>query len=268
MQDQYVGDVGDFGKYGLLRVLCGSNPAADPRFRLGVVWYWLPADPKVGRRHFGYLDPRNRRAGELQRCDPDLYETLREIHDSGPQDVATVRRRRVLPSGTVYFDEPVPGDDRPRDAWAGRALEKTEPCDLVFLDPDNGIASPAKRSRNRLSKYVLLDEVDPFVRRGQSVVIYHHLGRRKDALSQISDQLERLHGKPGSARPFGLWYHRGTARAFLVIPAPDHGRILRGRTDHLLAGPWGEGRPPPHFTCVPGAARPMGVASLGDAERT
>ena len=36
VQDRYVGDVGDFGKYGLLRALCGGD------LTLGVVWYLYP----------------------------------------------------------------------------------------------------------------------------------------------------------------------------------------------------------------------------------
>ena len=36
MQDRYVGDIGDFGKYGLLRALCGRD------LYLGVVWYLIP----------------------------------------------------------------------------------------------------------------------------------------------------------------------------------------------------------------------------------
>ena len=39
MQNQYVGDIGDFGKYGLLRAISG-----DP-LRLGVVWYLFPDEP-------------------------------------------------------------------------------------------------------------------------------------------------------------------------------------------------------------------------------
>ena len=36
MQDRFGGDVGDFGKYGLLRALAGVWPDAMPRFSLGV----------------------------------------------------------------------------------------------------------------------------------------------------------------------------------------------------------------------------------------
>ena len=36
MQDRFVGDIGDFGKYGLLRVLAGICPRAEPLLPLGV----------------------------------------------------------------------------------------------------------------------------------------------------------------------------------------------------------------------------------------
>ena len=42
MQDRFVGDIGDFGKYGLLRTLAGIEPKAEPGYRLGVVWYLRP----------------------------------------------------------------------------------------------------------------------------------------------------------------------------------------------------------------------------------
>ena len=45
MQDQYVGDIGDFGKYGLLREIFGRPevPESGCGLRLGAAWY-LNAD--------------------------------------------------------------------------------------------------------------------------------------------------------------------------------------------------------------------------------
>ncbi len=40
MQDRYVGDAGDFAKYGLLRQLIGM-PASAADLKLGVVGIWL-----------------------------------------------------------------------------------------------------------------------------------------------------------------------------------------------------------------------------------
>ena len=36
MQDRFVGDIGDFGKYGLLRARRGIHPPADPCLNLGL----------------------------------------------------------------------------------------------------------------------------------------------------------------------------------------------------------------------------------------
>ncbi len=57
MQDRYVGDVGDFGKYGLLRSLCrGDEHGA--ALRLGVLWYRFDGDDSTAAndgRHTDYL---------------------------------------------------------------------------------------------------------------------------------------------------------------------------------------------------------------------
>ena len=43
MQNRYVGDIGDFGKYGLLRAHFGRKYQIP--LRLGVVWYLFPDEP-------------------------------------------------------------------------------------------------------------------------------------------------------------------------------------------------------------------------------
>ncbi len=40
MQNRYTGDVGDFGKYGLLRALCSDD--GKRKLKLGVNWYLVP----------------------------------------------------------------------------------------------------------------------------------------------------------------------------------------------------------------------------------
>ena len=43
MQNRYTADLGDFGKYGLLKALCQSYiEDEEPNLRLGVVWYLVP----------------------------------------------------------------------------------------------------------------------------------------------------------------------------------------------------------------------------------
>jgi hypothetical protein len=43
MQDAYVGDVGDFGKYGLLNEI---HRKSDGKIRLGINWYYVIEEEK------------------------------------------------------------------------------------------------------------------------------------------------------------------------------------------------------------------------------
>ena len=50
MQNRYTGDIGDFGKLGLLRRMSGAG------FSVGVNWYMTPDESHNGDgRHIGYL---------------------------------------------------------------------------------------------------------------------------------------------------------------------------------------------------------------------
>src|SRR5262249_10589006 len=150
MQDRYTGDLGDFGKYGLLRALCHSDDK--PSLRLGMVWYLVPSEShNEDGKHINYLkDPRMR----LRECDPALYDELRNLFSDGgnkvvseSRRVATVESSGLLPHHSTFYGRVLSYSNgmciadraRKRDAWLEGALDKTSSSELVFLDPDNGI---------------------------------------------------------------------------------------------------------------------------------
>src|SRR5262245_49735222 len=134
MQDRYVGDVGDFVTYGLLRALCAAGVG-----RLGVVWYRVADEThNADGRHVTYLDPGNRIGRRLRQCDSELFDAMREIVSSGRRSVAAVESARLLPDDTCFYSAPVPAGSL-RTEWFQAALGSTAGCDAVFLDPDNGI---------------------------------------------------------------------------------------------------------------------------------
>jgi len=254
MQNCYVGDVGDFGKYGLLRALSLSGSDASPALSLGVVWYLVP-DEKKGNDGT-YIDYLEEDAGQngarLRRCDPSLYDALRRIVHSEQRGVLSVRTGGVLPVGTVFFEEPLIFAGMPhigpaarearlrhRTGWLQRALAAIAGCDVVFVDPDNGFESGTKRHHKRGPKYAYFDELAPYLLRGQSLVVYHHMARNRPASEQIRLRLsqiaERLRGRDA---PFALRYHRGTARAFFVVPTKAHSALLLDRAKRFASGPW------------------------------
>lgn len=253
MQDRYTGDQGDFGTYGLLRALCAPAGDASPPLTLGVVWYLFPhvEDNRDGK-HVAYLTASAHNHRRFKSCDPSLYDGLKAIVDSGRRNVARIREDGILPAGTSFFEEELTFGDLPavgpaarlarqrhRDGWTARACDAMTGCDVVFLDPDNGIeVRSAPRLGNRGPKYAFFDDLGPYAARGQSLIVYQHLGRRASTRAQVDAALARLTERLDGCDPFALVYHRGTARAFLVIPAKRHARILRARANRLLRSAW------------------------------
>ena len=155
----------------------------------------------------------------------------------------------MLP-GAVYWNERIAP---PRSRWFDGALDKTASCDLVFVDPDNGLAwtegSP---------KHVFLDEIRSLVQRNSrpSVVIYHHVDHLSDTAEEKTErQLERLSSELGlslAERPFGVLFRRWAVRAFLILPNQDDRDMLMERTKALVQkwgkDEWKTGKPRGHFT--------------------
>ena len=127
MQNRYVGDLGDFGKYGLLRYLClpvrtvedqtltpslgwptvvdnhkdnasvegstiplwpSDEANSNQSLTVGVVWYLVPDEThNSDGKHVHYLDLSAYNQERFRDCDPSLYDTLREIVRSNRRSV-------------------------------------------------------------------------------------------------------------------------------------------------------------------------------------
>ena len=254
MQDRYVGDVGDFGKYGLLRALSGPFKS-EAVLSLGMVWYLVPDQGNGGDgSKIGYLSLPPNRAAFFRECDPALYDALRDLVLLGTRSTQKVRDASILPDGTRFFAEPLTfasvhrnGKARQslRAAWLEGACQATQGCDLVFLDPDNGVGASVLPHSKGGVKYAYLDEVHRYLDRSQSVVVYHHIGRRGTVREQVSRQLRRLAGSNAHCGKFAMLYHRGTARAFLVVESTRHHGLLLERARRMISGPWSR-----HFELV------------------
>ena len=68
MQDRYAGDIGGFGKFGLLRAL------ADGGFKIGINWYYTNPLESERSPSGAYLnnDGKYHIDEEYDECDPDL----------------------------------------------------------------------------------------------------------------------------------------------------------------------------------------------------
>ena len=254
MQDDYAGDVGDFGKYELLNRLCGADGLGQTKLTLGVLW-WVPPPYCVNAargtqkdgKHIGYLEPGKCR--EFRRCNPCLWEKMyRVVH--GHRSIAAVEGSGVLPAGTKFHSEPQvcwsyrdrAGTEERRRIWLQYGRDAVEGTELVFVDPDNGFEPKSVKSHHKMGpKHVFYDDLDAHVEAGQSLVVYHHLSRNKRHVQQISERLNTVSERFDlGERAFALRFSRGSGRAYFVLPNPAHSDLLAERAQRLIDSPWGK----------------------------
>ena len=193
MRNRYVGDIGDFAKYGLLRAIGEGK-------RLGVAWYLCPDDG-----HTEYLE----KPGDWRHLDPELFGTLKELVDGGKKrSVAEIQRSGILGDKAIFADEPVPVRDRRR--WFERVKAKLSRCDLVFADPDNGLYPDDGSKLTR--KHIPLSEAVALAEGGRPVVIYHHNGHRIPHRQEIKEWMDQL---PGCTHAY--YWRQYSNRTFFVM---------------------------------------------------
>jgi hypothetical protein len=244
MQNRYVGDVGDYGKYALLRHLCGAD--RNPAIRLAVVWCLFPDETSNNDgKHISYLKDR-----QFAKLDPELHKALSSIVFLDRRHISKIAELGCLPPSTVFYTRSVAGPEanaalsaeriRDRAAWLHACLLQTEDCELVFFDPDNGleIASVPKH-HPKAGKYIYWDELARFWDRGHTLLIYHHLNRTLPSARQIVLLRERFASAFDHAAIIPLVFRRGSSRVFWLVHRGDVlGRELERRAADLLNTGW------------------------------
>jgi len=231
MQNRYVGDVGDFVKLALFKAL-------SPGHRLGVVWYLVPNEShNRDGRHVRYLNDN-----KWRRFDPEVFDALAKIVEIGERTVAVLERldflRRcrfvsdLLPLPKAYHERAVA-----RAGWVKKAVRKIRNCDLVFLDPDNGLQPERFRpASERALKSVSFADLSSFTRPGRTLIVYHHHTRRKGGhAAEIRYNADRLRTQ-GFERVDALRANRYSPRSFFLLDATDE---IRKRAE-TFAREWGD----------------------------
>jgi len=169
MKDQYFGDVNDYRKYGLLRLLQSNSES-----RLLVSWMLTPDDGGYDGGLRAYLgDPE-----KWQRYDHQLFARLSSLLRSSLPSVSRIERVRILPRAS-YYSKLVPDGRRERVTWFSELLAKAQDADLIFLDPDNGIEVKSMPiGRRNSSKYVAWSEIRDLWHLDCSILVYQHFPRK------------------------------------------------------------------------------------------
>lgn len=249
MQDRYAGDVGDFGKFSLLRYLLNNTEHS-----LGVIWYLFPDEShNSDGGHIKYLtEPK------FLNCDKYLCERLSNVV-CGPRSVAALEREKLLPDNTVYYSNRLDfhvnqpsqskqhkeARERKRYEWLNEAVIKTSKCTAIFLDPDNGlqISSCQKINQMKSGKFTYYSEITELTKDKAISIIYHHLNRHKNHGThekQIQTRAAELRKfiNPGGAI-FALRYRPYSPRAYFILTANSEEKKARENIDNFLHGSTG-----------------------------
>ncbi len=177
MKDNYVTDISDYGKHGLLRKICKNT-----NLRLGINWYLTETDIKHQRKD-KYLSFE-----KYALHDVDLFNTLKKISLEGKIAIESIQQSNIFPDDTIFYDEilreEISSDER--RIWHIKAIDKLKDTEIIFLDPDNGLIPKTRPKIKDRIKYVLYQEIADYLHMGKSVICFQYRHRPVDVTGEKS----------------------------------------------------------------------------------
>jgi hypothetical protein len=188
---------------------------------LTVAWMLTPSDGRSDGRRLAYLG----QSPKYLRLDPPLFSSLRRLVEEGKRSVRAIENAAVLPSAT-YVSEELGDALADRRRYFTQVSRVSAQGDLVFFDPDNGLAvASVQKGRRNSSKYLYWDELEAAYAQSHSLIVYQHFPRRPRT-PFIRELAARVHEVTGCDEVLAL----ATSHvAFLVLPQPKSADHLRAR---------------------------------------
>lgn len=233
MQNRYTGDIGDFGKLGLLRQISRMG------LSIGVNWYLTPDETHNGDgRHIDYL-----KNNTLRVCDEQLWSALGQIVTANRRRVSELERPDILKAAFYAQMLDFTGLNKTerqtfRREWYTAAMDKLRACDVIFVDPDNGLIVPSAEGTPKSNKFVLPFELYEYYRGGASVIYYQHKARRPDTFYvEQNDRLIKTGGFPDT-KGIGLKFKTTSQRYYFFLIQPSHVETIMRCIEQMIKSPW------------------------------
>jgi len=215
VKNQYFGDVNDYVKYGLLRLLGGDSGLQ------GVLcWMLTPDDDRGDGGKLQYL----RESERWRHHDPQLFDALQGMSraQTEQRSISLIEGSDLLPR-TSFFSEILADDASARRGYFDRLWRNAAAADLVFFDPDNGMeVESVKLGHKGSSKYLYWREARDTYRRGHSLVLFQHFPRvKRDNFVQLL--ADRAIQETGAPKVVAL---RSINAVFFLVPQSRHGQLV------------------------------------------
>jgi hypothetical protein len=205
MQEKYVGDIGDFGKFYLLKNLIPDG------FNLEINWYEFPDNGRGGGCKLWYDEqPCFSSMKKAKKADPELYEKIRNLETNcnlgGLEGIA----RQYFPKINSHKV-------------------------VQFCDPNNGFL-PSENSTPK-GKYIPFADIEKYFNEGKSIVVYQHISYDKNQIQNIFKKLTNiLNGRNAEIYFFHIEKGNGFGRVrryYCLIIHPDHKKEFAEKIENL-----------------------------------
>jgi len=198
MQNRYVADIGDFGKFQLFRFLFNAPSPLSNR-QLAQIWF-LKEDETHNNdgKYINYFE-------RIKDSDEELEAIMIDIIQRKKREVKELEKQKILEDARFFYP-PIPNAYHDRKIWLTDALMFASTSQVVAVAPDNGMALKCKRDKKSFQflnyhdrksnpeKYIFVEEIDAFysLENIEITVVYQHLSRCFSHDGQIEVLLEKL----------------------------------------------------------------------------
>ena len=223
MKNQYIGDIGDYGKYGLLRYLIKNG------INIGINWYYTENDETGHGSQNKYLTDE-----KFKKYDAELYDFLKTIAFNDDKTLGMIESN-VIWGNTAFFGERVNIKDR--TSWFDRSVKKLSGKDLIFCDPDNGIPGRKSKTAKDSDKYIFREEIEKYYKKGKNIVYYCQRARRTE--EKWKETLYEMRSLP-NAKIIPLIFHKGTQRAYIFVVHKQDAEKYENLISSFTSTNWGD----------------------------
>ena len=193
-----------------------------------MAWYLYPDEPNGDGGHLEYLDRQRRK--DWEHLDKELYWKLSAIVERKARRVASIEYDSgILGSNTKFFSKRLTpphsmakntvANYQRREEWRREWFEclqrKHVDCNVIFVDPDNGLYETEKFRYGTVKhwKRIPLSEVKTLANGGRTVVVYHHHTFFKGGnIQELKYWFNKLGGNAIAVRS-GAW----SPRSFFIV---------------------------------------------------
>lgn len=170
---------------------------------------------------------------EYYNSDPELCDFLKKSINEDSRNIAGMRSFERFKDIKFYEDlldiEDITGRTpegrnervRRRKDWFSSSLMELSDVDIIFCDPDNGIASQKMKLTGKNSvKFVFQYEIERMIDTGFSLVIYNHRDRSKEEyyLEKIMNAYKDEH----VIKTRVIRFNRYSVRDYIFLIQKDH----------------------------------------------